>query len=141
MLNFVVGLALGLVIGCGVSYYFHLNDLLEIEYEVQEATAARQNKLLELAHAEAVKLEETVNEVRADYNRASAELMRLRVENATLRGDTSAGATSECSQELAKRDDLLLRMAELGLRTSEAVDEKQAALKNCVGTYDGLKAK
>lgn len=140
MLNFIVGLSLGLVIGCGVSYYLHCNYLLEVEYEYKDAAVATQNELLEKAHAEAVKLEEAVVQVRADYDRLGAELVRLRIENAALRGDASAGAASECSQELAKREDLLLRMASLGLRTSEAVAEKQAALKNCVGTYDSLKA-
>lgn len=139
MTSFFVGLGLGGLIAGAIGYYLHCSVLLDIEYELKDTTATTQTVLLEKSHEEALKYEEAVVQLRADYDRASSELVRLRIENAALRGSESAGASSECSNELAKREDLLLRMAELGLRTSNAVAEKQAALKNCVGTYDSLK--
>ena len=141
MNSFLVGLAIGGVLAGAIGYYLHCSVLLDIEYEVKETTAATQNVLLEKAHERAIELEETIAQVRTDYDRINSELVRLRIENASLRGGESAGASAECSSELAKREDLLLRMASLGIRTSEAVAEKQAALKNCVDNYAGLKAR
>lgn len=141
MTSFFVGLGIGGVLAGAIGYYLHCNVLLDIEYELKDTTAATQNELLEKAHEKAIELEEAVAQVRADYDRAGAELIRLRIENAALRGGDSAGSSSECSSELAKREDLLLRMASLGIRTSEAVAEKHAALKNCVDNYAGLKVR
>ena len=141
MTSFFIGLGIGGVLAGAIGYYLHCSVLLDIEYELKDTTAATQNELLEKAHEKAIELEEAVAQVRADYDRVGAELIRLRIENAALRGGDSAGSSSECSSELAKREDLLLRMASLGIRTSEAVAEKHAALKNCVDNYAGLKVR
>ena len=141
MTSFFVGLGLGGLIAGAIGYYLHCSVLLDLEYELKDTTAATQTVLLEKSHEEALKYEEAVVQLRADYDRASSELVRLRIENAALRGSESSGASSECNNELAKREDLLLRMASLGVRTSEAVAEKQSALKNCVGMYDSLKGR
>lgn len=136
MYKVLAGFVLGVVLATGI-HLWSVSDLLE---ERQAAADIKSEQLTENANAKAVQLQEDLDSARANYELANAELVRLRLENAVLRGSQSSGAAAECNQELAKREDLLLRMASLGLRTSEAVAEKQAALKNCVGNYAGIKA-
>lgn len=141
MALFFAGLATGLIAASFGFYYWYSQEELERQFELYSLVKAQEVITAEKANELEFDYEEEIYQLRSDYDRANAELVRLRIENAALRGGETAGAAAKCNQELAKREDLLLRMAELGIRTSEAVAEKQAALKNCVGNYAGIKAR
>ena len=104
----------------------------------QKELALQTRQLTEEAHAKDVEYQKTYTNMRRKYSDLDAELNRLRVENAALRRSQRPASASVCDRELRKRDDLLLRMADLGIRTSGALEQKHAALKSCVGNYGSI---
>ena len=143
--EFKLGLLLGAVASVVICMLFHWWQLTSVELaykeqiiKEQEAAAAMSKNLEEQAHAKDVEHQKAINSLTGRYNLLSSELERVRYENAKLQASRGTATASQCTRGIAKRNDLLLRMAELGLRTSEAVDRKQAALKNCVGNYGSL---
>lgn len=143
--EFKLGLFLGAIAAVVICMLFHWWQMTAVELAYQEQinkekdeAAAMSKALEEQAHAKDVAHQKAINDLTGRYNLLSSELERVRYTNAKLQASRSATASGKCTRAIQKRDDLLLRMAELGLRTSEAADRKQAALKNCVGNYGRL---
>ena len=143
--EFKLGLLLGAIAAVVICMLFHWWQMTAVELAYQEQSnkekdaAAEATKVLEEeAHAKDVAHQKAINDLTGRYNLLSSELERVRHTNAKLQASRGAAASGKCTRAIQKRDDLLLRMAELGLRTSEAADRKQAALKNCVGNYGRL---
>lgn len=143
--EFKLGLLLGAIAAVVICMLFHWWQMTAVELAYQEQinkekdAAAEATKVLEEeAHAKDVAHQKAINDLTGRYNLLSSELERVRYTNVKLQASRSTTASGKCVRAIQKRDDLLLRMAELGLRTSEAADRKQAALKNCVGNYGRL---
>ena len=143
--EFKLGLLLGAIAAVVICMLFHWWQMTAVELAYQEQinkekdAAAEATKVLEEeAHAKDVAHQKAINDLTGRYNLLSSELERVRYTNAKLQASRSTAASGKCVRAIQNRDALLLRMAELGLRTSEATDRKQAALKNCVGNYGRL---
>lgn len=143
--EFKLGLFLGAIAAVVICMLFHWWQMTAVELTYQEQinkekdeAAAASKALEEQAHAKDVAHQKAINDLTGRYNLLSSELERVRYANAKLQASSGSAASGKCARAIQKRDDLLLRMAELGLRTSEAADRKQEALKNCVGNYGSL---
>lgn len=143
--EFKLGLLLGTVTAIILSFCFHQWQVTKIKLAVEEhakeqveAANKMSKRLMTEAEARDAKHNEEMVSLAGRYERLDSQLNRLRNENARLKQSANAGAPACGTCRVEERDDLLLRMAELGLRTSRAVEEKQAALKNCVGNYGNL---
>ena len=146
--EFKLGLLLGTIAAVVICMLFHWWQMTAVELTYQEQinkekdeAAATSRILEEQAHAKDVAHQKAINDLTGRYNLLSSELERVRYANAKLQASRNTEASGKCARAIQKRDDLLLRMAELGLRTSEAADSKQEALKNCVGNYGSLIAR
>lgn len=146
--EFKQGLLAGAVASLLLCGLFHLWQVSKIELAMEEemrkeaeAYNLESKALRDSAHEKDIQHQAQVTDLNTKYSRANSELERLRVENAALKRSRSAAASGQCDRAIERRDDLLLRMADLGLRTARAADEKQAALKNCVGNYGRITAR
>ena len=140
-----LGLTLGAVASILLSWGIHEWQVTKIELALEkhaneeiEKARDESKRLLKEASAKDAKHQSEVAALNGRYQQLDAQLDRMRVENAKLKRSNSASTASQRDCRVQERDDLLLRMAELGLRTSRAVEGKQAALKNCVGNYGNL---
>ena len=143
--EFKLGLLLGAIASVLICMLFHWWQMTAVELTYQEQinkekdeAAAVSKALEEEAHAKDIAHQKAINDLTGRYNLLSSELERVRYANTKLQASRGAAASSQCARAIEKRNNLLLRMAELGLRTSEAADRKQEALKNCVGNYGRL---
>lgn len=140
-----LGFIAGAVLSAFIAWCLHVIDVQDIEIEYKDqvlAANARTNalskKLSESEHALDEKHQKELAVMRDRYDDLNAQLERLRVENATLKRDSRSSASSQCEARSEQQQELLLRMANLGVRTSKACDAKQAALNNCVANYDRI---
>jgi len=123
-----------------VALYWLWTELGKERARANEATATLEKVVQqrETAYAENLQLQRDLQAIELKYRDLDGA---NRVLDAALRDYRAKSPSSVSDSRIRERDELLQRMASLGVRTSEALDRKQLALKNCVVNYANLSSK